>query len=304
MMNAARFGVGVQGIGLAELAYQQAVAYARERVQSRDVGGSEGAVPIIRHPDVRRMLMGMRAQVEAARALATFGAGLSDRAHRHADADQRTRSLVLYEYLVPIIKGWSTEMAETVTREAVQVHGGMGFIEETGVAQHYRDAKILPIYEGTTAIQANDLVGRKTMRDGGGAARELLQRVRAMAGELAGMGPEAAAIGTRLSEAAAALDQVVSHVLAQARSNPRAVYAGSVPYLKLAGTVAGGWALAQLAVAALQQLEAGEGDGAFLRAKVATARFFAEHFLPQAQAMCSAIVHGGEAVLALDEASF
>jgi alkylation response protein AidB-like acyl-CoA dehydrogenase len=162
MMNAARFGVGLQGIGLAERAYQQAVAFAKDRVQSRDLAGSAGPVSIIHHPDVRRMLMSMRAQTEAARALAYVGAGLSDLAHHHPDPETRKTNLAIYEYLVPVIKGWSTEMSENVARDGVQVHGGMGFIEETGAAQHYRDAKILTIYEGTTAIQANDLVGRKT----------------------------------------------------------------------------------------------------------------------------------------------
>ena len=304
MMNAARFGVGLQGIGLAERAYQAAVAYARERVQSRDVGGSEGAVPIIRHPDVRRMLMSMRTQVQAARALAIFGAGLSDLAHRHPDAQERSRSQLLYEYLVPLIKGWSTEMAEAVARDAVQVCGGMGYIEETGVAQHYRDAKILPIYEGTTAIQANDLVGRKTLRDGGAAAAGLIERIRATAAELSLAGPEAAALARRLDEGAAALEKVVAHVLAHVRGNPRAVYAGSVPYLKLAGIVAGGWALAQLALAARRELDAGEGDAAFLRAKLETARFFGEHILPQVHALSVAILHGSDSVLSLNEADF
>ncbi|HEU5436463.1 MAG TPA: acyl-CoA dehydrogenase family protein, partial [Telluria sp.] len=179
MMNAARFGVGMQGIGLSERAYQQAVAFARERVQSRDVAGSAGPVAIIHHPDVRRMLMSMRAQIEAARALAYVGAGLSDVGHHHADEATRKASMATYEYLVPIIKGWSTEMSQDVTRDGVQVHGGMGFIEETGAAQHYRDAKILTIYEGTTAIQANDLVGRKTVRDGGAVAMGILAQVRA-----------------------------------------------------------------------------------------------------------------------------
>ncbi|MDB5948766.1 MAG: acyl-CoA dehydrogenase, partial [Massilia sp.] len=179
MMNAARFGVGMQGIGLAERSYQQAVAFARERLQSRDLAGSSGPVAIIHHPDVRRMLMSMRAHTEAARALAYVGAAASDVAHHHPDAATRAANLAMYEYLVPVIKGWSTEMAQDVTRDGVQVHGGMGFIEETGAAQHYRDAKILTIYEGTTAIQANDLVGRKTVRDGGAVAKAIIAQVRA-----------------------------------------------------------------------------------------------------------------------------
>ena len=178
----------MQGIGLADRSYQQAVAFAKDRVQSRDLAGSSGPVSIIHHPDVRRMLMSMRAQVEAARALAYVGAGISDLAHHHPNADTRAANLAVYEYLVPVIKGWSTEMSQDVTRDGVQVHGGMGFIEETGAAQHYRDAKILTIYEGTTAIQANDLVGRKTVRDGGAVAKGIIAQVRATEAQLAGAG--------------------------------------------------------------------------------------------------------------------
>ncbi|MFP5391790.1 MAG: acyl-CoA dehydrogenase [Gammaproteobacteria bacterium] len=301
MMNAARFGVGMQGIGLAERAYQQAVAFARERVQSRDVAGSSGPVTIIHHPDVRRMLMSMRAQTEAARALAYVGAGLSDLAHHHPDAATRAARLAVYEYLVPIIKGWSTEMSQDVARDAVQVHGGMGFIEETGVAQHYRDAKILTIYEGTTAIQANDLVGRKTVRDGGAVARELVAEVRATAAQLSG---ELAPIGTQLAQGAAALEDVVAFVLANAKADVKAVYAGSVPYLKLAGIVLGGWQMGRAALAAQRRLAAGEGDAAFYRAKLGTARFFADHVLSQAAGLRAAIVEGSSGVLALDEAQF
>ncbi|MES2258165.1 MAG: acyl-CoA dehydrogenase [Pseudomonadota bacterium] len=308
MMNSARFGVGMQGIGLAERAYQQAVAFARERVQSRDVAGSSGPVAIIRHPDVRRMLMSMRSQVEAARALAYVGAGLHDTAHHHPDAAQRAAHLALYEYLVPVIKGWSTELAQDVTRDNVQVHGGMGFIEETGAAQHYRDAKILTIYEGTTAIQANDLVGRKTVRDGGAVAGELLARVRQTEAALAAAsldggdhGAALTSIHARLSEASSELETVVAYVLAGAKERVGEVYAGSVPYLKLAGVVLGGWQMARAALIAQQKLAAGEGDAAFYRAKIGTARFYAEHLLPQASALRGTILGGGASVFALSE---
>src|SRR5512143_218126 len=177
MMNAARFQVGMQGIAVSERAYQQAAWYAKERVQSRAVEGSAGPVPIIRHPDVRRMLMFMRANTEAARAVAYVAAGYNDIAHHHPDAEARTAARAAYDYLVPVVKGWSTEMSIDVTSTGVQVHGGMGFVEETGAAQYYRDARILPIYEGTTAIQANDLIGRKTVRDGGKVAKSLLAGV-------------------------------------------------------------------------------------------------------------------------------
>jgi alkylation response protein AidB-like acyl-CoA dehydrogenase len=305
MMNAARFGVGMQGIGLAERAYQQAVAFAKERVQSRAVEGSSGPVAIINHPDVRRMLMSMRAQTEAARALAYVGAGLSDLAHSHPDEATRKANLALYEYLVPVIKGWSTEMSENVARDGVQVHGGMGFIEETGAAQHYRDAKILTIYEGTTAIQANDLVGRKTVRDGGAVAKAILAQVRATEAQLAdAQDAGLAAIRTQLVAGSAALEAVVDYVVANTKADPRAVFAGSVVYLKLAGIVLGGWQMARAALVARNKLAAGDGDAAFYRAKIATARFFADHILSQADGLRHAIVDGSAGVLALDVDQF
>ncbi|WP_332848084.1 acyl-CoA dehydrogenase [Massilia sp. S19_KUP03_FR1] len=305
MMNAARFGVGLQGIGLAERAYQQAVAFAKDRVQSRDLAGSAGPVSIIHHPDVRRMLMSMRAQTEAARALAYVGAGLSDLAHHHPDPETRKTNLAIYEYLVPVIKGWSTEMSENVARDGVQVHGGMGFIEETGAAQHYRDAKILTIYEGTTAIQANDLVGRKTLRDGGATAKAILARVRDTQEQLAAReGDDMAAILRQLRAASTALDDVVDYVVNNTKSDVKAVFAGSVTYLKLAGIVLGGWQMARAALAAQGKLDAGEGDAAFMRAKIGTARFFADHFLTQAPGLRTAIIEGSAGVLALDEAQF
>ena len=305
MMNAARFGVGLQGIGLAERAYQQAVAFAKDRVQSRDLAGSPGPVSIIHHPDVRRMLMSMRSQTEAARALAYVGAGMSDLAHHHPDAATRAANLATYEYLVPIIKGWSTELSQDVTRDGVQVHGGMGFIEETGAAQHYRDAKILTIYEGTTAIQANDLVGRKTVRDGGAVAKGLIAQVRATEAALAGAaGDDFKAIARALTEGSAALDAVVDYMAANMKTDIKGVFSGSVPYLKLAGIVLGGWTMARAALVARQKLEAGEGDASFYKAKIATTRFFADHILSQASGLRTSIIDGSAGVLALSEEQF
>ncbi len=305
MMNAARFGVGLQGIGLAERAYQQAVAFAKDRVQSRDLAGSTGPVSIIHHPDVRRMLMSMRSQTEAARALAYVGAAISDVAHHHPDADVRAESLATYEYLVPVIKGWSTEMSQDVTRDGVQVHGGMGFIEETGAAQHYRDAKILTIYEGTTAIQANDLVGRKTVRDGGAVAKAIIAQVRATEAQLGELsGADFQAMQRHLAEGSAALEAVVEYVVANMKSDIKAVFAGSVPYLKLAGIVLGGWQMARAAVAAQQKLGEGSGDAAFYKAKIATARFFADHVLSQAPGLRATIIDGSAGVMALSEEQF
>jgi len=305
MMNAARFGVGIQGVGLAEHAYQGAVAFAKDRVQSRDVAGSSGPVTIIHHPDVRRMLMSMRSQTEAARALAYVGAALSDLAHHHPDEATRTANLAIYEYLVPVIKGWATEMSEQVARDGVQVHGGMGFIEETGAAQHYRDAKILTIYEGTTAIQANDLVGRKTVRDGGAVAKALIAQIRDVERQLGeAQNADFAAIAQRLQEGSAALEQVVEYVVANIKTDVKAVFAGSVTYLKLAGIVLGGWQMARAALAAQKRLDAGEGDAAFYRAKIGTARFFADHILSQAPGLRTSIVDGAAGVLALEIEQF
>ncbi len=305
MMNAARFAVGVQGVAVAERAYQQAVAYARERLQSRDVAGSSGAVPIIRHPDVRRMLMTMRAHTEAARALAFVAAAASDAGHRAADEAIRRENMAIYEFLVPIVKGWSTEMSLEVTSLGVQVHGGMGFIEETGAAQHYRDARILTIYEGTTAIQANDLIGRKTARNGGAVARALLARVRETEEQLAQAGgADLPAIAARLSAGRAALEDAVQFVVDTIGSDVRAAFAGSVPYLKLAGVVLSGWQMARAALAAERMLKAGEGDAQFLQAKIATARFHADHLLTRAGALRAAATEGAAGVLAMPEAAF
>ncbi len=305
MMNAARFGVGMQGIGIAERAYQKAVSYAKDRIQSRDLAGSAGPVAIIHHPDVKRMLMTMRAQTEAARALAYVAAAKLDTAHNHTDADVRKQNQAVYEYLVPIVKGWSTEMSLDVTSTGVQVHGGMGFIEETGAAQHYRDSRILTIYEGTTAIQANDLVGRKTVRDAGATAKSLLAEARATAEQLkASKHADLVAIEAQLSSAIAALEEVVTYVAGNMKSDIKAVFAGSVPYLKLAGIVLGGWQMARAALVSVDKLNQGAADASFYQAKVGTARFFAEHYLVQAQGLKTSIVLGSVGTLALAAEQF
>jgi butyryl-CoA dehydrogenase len=305
MMNAARFAVGMQGISIAEGAYQKAVQYAKDRIQSRDLAGSPGPVAIIHQPDVKRMLMSMRAQVEAARALAYVGAAAHDVALAHPDAQVRQEKQAFYEYLVPIIKGWSTELAVDVASTGVQVHGGMGFIEETGAAQYYRDARILPIYEGTTAIQANDLIGRKTVRDGGATAKAILAQVRETAAQLsAADNPGLQAIGRQLALGADALEDVVNYVAGNIKADIKAVFAGSVPYLKQAGIVLGGWQMGRAALAAARRLQEGQGDARFYEAKIATARFFAEHILPQASAYRTEIVEGAGSALALQEDQF
>ncbi|HEY8050453.1 MAG TPA: acyl-CoA dehydrogenase, partial [Ramlibacter sp.] len=305
MMNAARYAVGVQGIAVAERAYQQAAAFAKERVQSRPVDGSlTQSAPIIHHPDVRRMLMTMRALTEGCRAMAAVAAAAYDAAHHHPDADVRKQNQAFYEFLVPLVKGYSTEMSIEATSLGVQVHGGMGFIEETGAAQHYRDARILPIYEGTTAIQANDLVGRKTARDGGATARAIAAQVEKTEGELARRpSPAAKAMLKRLAAARKAFADAVEFIASSSKSSPNAAYAGSVPYLLLAGNLVAGWQLARSLLVAEDLAAQGE-DKAFMEAKIATARFYAEHILSRAPAQRDAIVEGAESVTALPVDAF
>jgi alkylation response protein AidB-like acyl-CoA dehydrogenase len=303
MMNAARYAVGVQGIAVAERAYRKAVGYAKDRVQSRPVDGSIAAsAPIIHHPDVRRMLMTMRAYTEGCRAMATVAAAAYDAAHHHPDAEARKQNAAFYEFMVPLVKGYSTEMSLEVTSLGVQVHGGMGFIEETGAAQYYRDAKILTIYEGTTAIQANDLVGRKTARDGGQTAKGIAAQIEKTEAELLANGsPAAKAVARRLSAARQAFLDVVGFVAGGTKSSPNAVFAGSVPYLMLAGNLVAGWQLARSLLVAQELLHKGQ-DAAFMQAKITTAQFYAEHILVKAPGLRDSIVEGANSVteLALD----
>ncbi len=296
MMNAARFAVGVQGIAVSERAYQRALAYARERVQSRPVNGSaKDAVAIIEHPDVRRMLVRMRGLTEGGRAMAAATAGLLDMAHHGADP----QAGALAEFMVPLVKGYCSERAVEVASLGVQIHGGMGFIEETGAAQHYRDARILPIYEGTTAIQANDLLGRKVMRDGGDTARRFAARIADTEALLSGGDDTAQTIGRALAEARGAFETALDWLMDHTRSDVDAAYAGAVPFLTLSGTLAAGWKLAQGALAAQAALDAGQNPE-FMSRKIDTALFFARHILPECQIERIRIVNGAASVLATD----
>jgi len=303
MMNAARYAVGVQGISIAERAYQKAVTFSRDRVQSRPVDGSmKTSAPIIHHPDVRRMLMTMRAYTEGCRAMATVAAAAYDASHHHPDADTRKDNLAFYEFLVPLVKGFSTEMSLEVTSLGVQVHGGMGFIEETGAAQYYRDAKILTIYEGTTAIQANDLIGRKTGRDGGQTAKGIAAQIANTEADLLKSGSaNAKAIAARLKAAREAFLNVVDFVVAGAKASPNAVFAGSVPYLMLTGNLVAGWQMARALLVAEAELAKGN-EAVFMQSKITTARFYADHILTKVPGMRDSIVDGADSVteLALD----
>ena len=303
MMNAARYAVGVQGISIAERAYQKAVTFSRDRVQSRPVDGSmKTSAPIIHHPDVRRMLMTMRAYTEGCRAMATVAAAAYDASHHHPDVDTRKDNLAFYEFLVPLVKGFSTEMSLEVTSLGVQVHGGMGFIEETGAAQYYRDSKILTIYEGTTAIQANDLIGRKTGRDGGQTAKGIAAQIANTEADLLKSGSaNAKAMAARLKAAREAFLNVVDFVVAGAKASPNAVFAGSVPYLMLTGNLVAGWQMARALLVAEAELAKGN-DAVFMQSKITTARFYADHILTKVPGLRDSIVDGAESVteLALD----
>ena len=307
MMNLARFSVGMEGVGIAERAYQRAVAYARERVQGRPVGLAKGAAsgPIIEHPDIRRMLMTMRAFTEAMRAVAYVTAAAMDNANRHPDANARMHHQRFVDLMIPIVKGHSTEMAQEIASLGLQVHGGMGFVEETGAAQHLRDSRITTIYEGTTGIQANDLIGRKTARDGGAAARAVVAEIRKVALELtsnadASLHP----IGAALGESADALSRAIDWMVPAYGEKPRDAHAVAVPYLRLWGIVVGAWQLGRAALVAARHLREGTGDARFLRAKLVTARFYADNLLPQAPALARSVVHGGESALALSAEQF
>ncbi len=301
MMNAARFNVGLEGLGDAERAYQRAVAYAKDRVQGTEVGVRGGPkVPIIKHPDVRRMLMSMRARIEAMRALAYVTAAAQDNAHQNPDETSRKKGQAFADLMIPVVKGWSTESAIDIASLGVQVHGGMGFIEETGAAQHLRDARITTIYEGTTAIQANDLIGRKIAREKGVTILAVIADMRAATAQLDG---ELAGIGARQSVAVDALEKAVSWIVANFPTDPKAAHVGAVPFLHLLGIVAGGWQMGRAAVIARAKIAGGDSDP-FWSAKLVTARFFADHFLTQATGLAESVVSGAAGALEMADDSF
>ncbi len=302
MMNNERQAVGLQGVAAAERAYQLARAYARTRLQGRDGATGEERAAIIRHADVRRMLMTMKAQIEAMRALVYDVAAGLDRSRRHPDADERRRSQSLVDFLTPVVKAWCTDLGSEIASLGIQVHGGMGFIEETGAAQIYRDVRITAIYEGTNGIQARDLVGRKLLREGGETARRFLAALRETDGALArAPGAAIAAIRARLGAATDDFSQATDWLLEHGRRDSTAAAAGAAPYLRLLGTLAGGWLMARSALAATAPPPI---DAKTAAAKVATARFYADQILPQTAAYLPQITSGPAPVMALDEDQF
>jgi len=303
MMNAARFAVGLEGVAIAERAFQRALAFSRERLQGRDLVAGGKTVPIIRHPDVRRMLMLMKSQAEAMRALAYTTAAAMDFAHKSGNPVERKRHQAYVDLMIPVVKGWSTETGIEIASLGVQVHGGMGFVEETGAAQYLRDARITTIYEGTTGIQAMDLVGRKIAREGGETARQWLAELKTFdAGLARSKHPDVQAFRNQFSPGVQALADCVEFIVASSAKDPRPAFAGAVPFLKLMGIVAGGWQMGRAALAAERKLQT--GDTKFLEAKIATARFYADHVLVQAPALRNTVVNGAAGVMALSEDQF
>jgi hypothetical protein len=297
MMNSARIAVGIQGVALGDAAFQKALQYSQERRQGREVGGDSKEPAFIEaHPDVRRMLMFMKSHVEAMRALLVYNSAAIDLS-RALEGDDAEHWREIAELLTPVSKAWSTDVGMEVTSTAIQVFGGMGYVEETGVAQHYRDARIAPIYEGTNGIQAMDLVGRKLGMRMGGVVGEYLQRMRDLDGELAAAGEEFASIRTELAAAVDTLEGVTNWIMTNGLANPVEALAGATPYLRIFGTVTGGWLLARLALGAKADLEgADQADVAWLNTKIASARFFAEQVLPTAAGLVPS-VQAGSSVL-------
>jgi acyl-CoA dehydrogenase len=302
MMNNARLEVGMQGVAISERACQQAVQFAGERVQGIARGHSERGA-IIHHPEVRRMLMQMRATTEASRALAYYASAQTDLAHHSESAEDRQRIQQRVDLLIPIVKGWCTEMAQEVTSIGVQVHGGMGFIEETGAAQHMRDARILPIYEGTTGIQALDLMGRKMLRDQGAAMRELIDELRAGGREFAAAGADLSSFAQQFDSALDALERATGDYLENAVGDPDRGSAVGVDYLMLSGHVVGGWLMGRAALAAQKHIDAGSED-AFYRSKIKTAVYFAERILPRSQSLAAMVAAGSASTMAIGADDF
>ncbi len=298
MMNHARLGVGMQGVGIADRAYQQALEYARDRVQGT-APGMEGRVAIIHHADVRRMLMLMRSMTEAMRAVAYVTAASLDLAHHSEDAAAAKQHNARLDLLVPVAKGWCTEIAQEVATLGVQVHGGMGFVEETGAAQHFRDARIITIYEGTTGIQAIDLVGRKILRDQGAAMRSLLEEVQAFVAAMPTDDAELGPLQRRVAESVKALATASDWLLQNGTAHPHGAGAVAGNFLMLMGTVLGGYQLARAATIAQQKLAAAEGDEDFYRAKIASAVFYSEHVLPRSKAYLDTVLAGATSTMAM-----
>jgi alkylation response protein AidB-like acyl-CoA dehydrogenase len=303
MMNHARLSVGLEGVAISERAYQQALDYAKERVQGRAPGHDE-PVTIIRHADVRRMLLTMKSHIEAMRGVAYLTAAHLDEAYRQPDREARARAQARLELMTPVVKGWCTEVSQVLTSIGLQVHGGMGYVEETGAAQHFRDARITTIYEGTTGIQAADLVGRKILRDDGVALRSLIAEMRQADDELAEQGDQLSVIRIALREGVDDLTAATDWLSENHGRDAEIPGAVSNSFLMLIGTLAGGWQMARAAVAAARRIASGDADTSFYEAKIITARFYAEQVMPLVSTYRKAIEFGSETIMALPEEQF
>jgi len=301
MMNNARLNVGLQGLAIAERAYQQSVEYALDRKQGRASGAAKGeSSSIVKHADVRRNLMSMKAQIEAMRCLVYLNGACLDKGHNHPDAEERKASMGLAELLTPLSKAWCTDLGVELASTAVQIHGGMGFIEETGVGQYYRDARILPIYEGTNGIQALDLIGRKLSLHGGAPVKKLFSDMEVLAREL-NDDENFGAISRQLGVAVTALKEATDWMYTNAPNDPNAAPAGATPYLRMFAVTVGGYLMAKSAVKAQELLKAGDPDVAFLNGKVVTAKFFASQILPQVAGLLGPVTEGADLLFAIDE---
>ncbi len=305
MMNMARFNVGLEGLSISERAYQKALSYARERVQGFEAGVRGGSrVAIAAHPDIRRMLMLMKSNTEAMRSLIYVVGAALDKASRSADAEERARCQAFGDLMIPIVKGWSTETGIEVATTGVQIHGGMGFIEETGAAQYLRDARITTIYEGTTGIQALDLIGRKIARENGATVKIVLGMMSRQAQELiAEADASLKRIGEVLARTVVAVERCVDYIVANYAKDIKSVSVGAVPFLRLMGVACGGWQLARGARAAQLKLAGGTDEVAFYQAKIVTARFFADHVMSQAEGLAVTVTEGAASALALEDAA-
>jgi alkylation response protein AidB-like acyl-CoA dehydrogenase len=305
MMNNARISVGLQGVALAERAYQQALDYAKDRVQGFKLGDKSGKrVAIIEHADVRRMLLTMKANTEASRALAYYAGSMIDRMRHAQDDATKQQAAARVDLLTPLVKAWSTDLAVETASIGLQSHGGMGFIEETGAAQYYRDARILPIYEGTNGIQSNDLVFRKVLRDGGAEAKRFIEEMKVFLKSIEKPNDDLMVISAALVKAIAALEETTAWMITHAKTDMEAIAASAVPYLRIFSTVAGGYMLAKLAYAAHQELFTGGAEADYLTAKLITARFFAEALLPQVHGLTAPVMGGHKTVMQMGNGQF
>jgi len=304
MMNHARLAVGVQGLSISERAYQQALSYAKDRTQGQALG-QEGRVTIIHHPDVRRMLMLMKSGIEAMRALCYVTAASLDYVH-HADSDElKAAHSTRFALLTPVVKAWCTELGQELSSLGVQIHGGMGYIEETGAAQHFRDARITTIYEGTTGIQAQDLVGRKVLRDSGLSMQTLLTEMRLVADAIADLDQDnLGELHKNYLKGLEDLENATNWLLENYQSDANAPGSVAVNFMMLMGTVCGGWQMARAVVIANEKLNAGAKDSDFYQSKITTARFYSEHYLPRAGAYLGSIIAGSDSIMALANEQF